>query len=94
MMQFILDGQWSFPNLVANNGESQRIGEVPLQCSDGRVRPTRSKYHGIEQFAAGPVPNGGLVLAGRWSDLLSPIQLRKLYYEKKISTHTIAPIAA
>jgi hypothetical protein len=69
MMQFIPDGQWSFPNLVANNGESQRIGEVPLQCRDGRVHPTRSKYHGIEQFAADPVPNGGLVLAGKWSDL-------------------------
>jgi hypothetical protein len=26
--------------------------------------------------------------------LLHPWQLRKLYYEKKISTHTIAPIAA
>ena len=73
MIQFILDGQWSFLNLVANNGESQRISEVPLQCSDGRVRPTRSKYHGIEQYAADPVPNGGLVLAGRWSDLLPEI---------------------
>ena len=79
MMQFILDGQWSFPNLVANNGESQRIGEVPLQCRDGRVHPTRSKYHGIEQFAAGPVPNGGLVLAGRWSDLRFPIDSLRLF---------------
>jgi hypothetical protein len=54
--------------LLYKTVESQR--EVPLQCSDSRVRPTRSTWYGVERFAADPEPNGGLVLAGRWSAFL------------------------
>jgi hypothetical protein len=33
-----------FELVITFNGERQRIGEAPLQCSDGRVRPSRSEY--------------------------------------------------
>jgi hypothetical protein len=74
MMQFILDGHGVLP-IYSPTMRVAADCEVPLQCSDGRVHPTRSKYHGIEQYAADPVPNGDLVFAGRWSDLLSLIDI-------------------
>jgi hypothetical protein len=44
MMQFILDEQWSFPNLFANNGESRmarfRCSAVMVGCILPGLSPT------------------------------------------------------